>query len=166
MVDFDIDFEEIWDEKPLWILRMVIYLIMTITGFALYAHFTHEENKYLAMAYVKDLQTFDSISVVKTNASVQNKYINLMREFINNPFTKEVVGEGFYLTLKPLAEEALLDPEKFAEFKTELVKLEIGLTPDVIDLKIEEFKTNRLVWILGASGIFLFLVGLYFGLKV
>ena len=163
MARFELNFEEILQDKPWWLVRMLVYLVMVAVGFGLYAHYTREIDQNLAMIYIHRLQNFDLNTLDDPNQEVV--FENLVRQFLFNPRVKDYIG-NFYKTLEPMARKVLEDLTKFPEFRTELKKVQTKGMEELEKSMIQAETLRKVFVAIGAIGTFLFLVGLYFGVKL
>ncbi len=183
MVEFEFDFEEILDEKPFWLIRMLFYLAMICIGFGLYAHFSKEVKVYEAQLKIITIYDYDWNRPNVPLGELIFEYMKRLEDFQFDPMIKEVIGLSFDTQVSPVVQGVISVLSSDPSISKEAVVNTANLVKTQLDPFVKSFGNdttvsrvnimNRLeqaqdaskVWIMGAIGVFLFLVSLYFGLK-
>lgn len=111
------------------------------------------------------------------------EYVKRLEDFQRDPKVKEVIGltyntqvlpivqgvSNVFLSNESMTKENVVNTAKLVvKVLDPIVKGYAGENVETVNIeyKLEDAKKSSLVWILGAIGLFFFLIGLYYGLKV
>lgn len=170
-------FEELMD-RPNLSARLIIYLIMIILGFVLYAFFRNETEKYTAMYKLYLVKTFNTSQFTEPELFHygQNlEYIlnnpNHIKDTIDTPVTlgsnysklENLIKQLYSPSALSKSGSLVFNKAKADEITTFLNSMLTRIpVPELLEDRIKENQQNQLVWILGAIGLFLFTTAFYF----
>lgn len=163
MNDFDLVY--LYEEKTFWLFRMFVYFSMFVVGFSLYAYFVVEEKKHTALLYLLQIKTFNYPVISDPQYAVKKSHYQKLLQYVldNNTYVQQIVGSS-YNHLSTLIKTCMLNVDnagnrqKVSDF---LGNFDLD-NENNINEKLVKIREYEKIWILGAVGLLLFILGIYF----